>query len=292
MMDLERVAVYGHLVRFSHTVFALPFAVMGAVLAAGGAPGLWSSVWILLAMVSARTAAMAMNRLADAGLDAENPRTAGREIPAGRVRRGEVRVLLLASAAVFVLSCALLNPLVLALSPLALAVLLSYPFAKRFTPLCHVWLGIGLGLSPVGAWVAVRGEFGPGSGAVLLLGAAVVLWVAGFDVIYALLDVEFDRRKGLFSLPAALGPGPALVVSALVHLGTVVLLFLAGRAAGLGAVYEAGVGGTALLLLYEHAIVRPSDLRRVNTAFFTLNGVVSLLLMGALVLSVALGGPA
>ena len=285
-----RVLSYGRLVRFSHTVFALPFAVMGALLAARGLPDLRTALLILLAMGGARSAAMAMNRLADHRLDSENPRTSGRELPAGVVRRGEVWAFLIGSVAAFVLACALLNRLTLAWAPVVLVVLLSYPYAKRFTSLCHLWLGTALGLSPIGAWVAVRGEFGAGFPAAILLGGAVVLWTAGFDVIYALLDLEHDRRAGIFSLPARVGAGRALALSILFHVGTVVLLVLAGRVAGLGGLWLAGVGTTAALLAWEHWIVRPSDLSRVNTAFFTLNGAVSLLLMIFLAADVLRGG--
>jgi 4-hydroxybenzoate polyprenyltransferase len=188
-------------------------------------------------------------------------------------------VFLAGAVVLFVTACALLNRLTLLLSPLVLAVLLSYPYAKRFTSLCHVWLGLALGLSPVGAWVAVRGEFGPDWLSVGLLGGAVVLWTAGFDVIYAMLDVKFDREHGLFSLPARLGEGRALALSAIFHAGTVGLLVGAGVLAGLGWPWYAGVGLVALLLVYEHWIVRPSDLSRIGTAFFTVNGCVSVLLM-------------
>jgi len=289
---LSRVATYGRLVRFSHTIFALPFAVMGAVLGAEGVPTLKTGLFIL----------MAMNRLADQAIDADNPRTRGRELPAGVVARGEVWGLLLVSLAVFVAACRLLNPLTLVLSPIVIVVLLSYPFAKRFTSLCHLWLGAALGLSPIGAYVAVRGEFGSdalapspigayvavrgefGSDALApwLLGGAVVLWTAGFDVIYALLDVEFDRQRKLFSVPARLGATGALVVSALFHIITVGLLVAVGLVASLGMAWYVGVVLVAGIIFCEHWIVRPSDLSRVNMAFFTLNGFVSVLLMAAM----------
>jgi len=290
MRALGKVADFGRLVRFSHTVFALPFAVMGAVLAARGIPALTTCALILVAMVAARSAAMAMNRLADHRIDAENPRTAGRELPRGVLKRGEVWTFLLLSCAVFVAASALLNPLARNLSPVALATLLGYPFAKRFTSLCHVWLGAALGLSPVGAWVAVRGAFDEGFLAAFLLGLAVVLWTAGFDIVYALLDVDFDRRRGLLSAPARLGAKGALIVSALFHVVTVGLLVGVGAVAGLSFFYGIGVAVTLLILVYEHWIVRPSDLSRVGIAFFTLNGVVSLLLMVALTLDVLLLG--
>ncbi len=277
-----RGASFLRMVRFRHTVFALPFALMGALLAADGLPAWRTLALVVVAMAGARSAAMAMNRLADHAIDAENPRTRSRELPRGVLSRKEVWTFLVASAGVFVAACGLLNLLALCLSPVALAVLLSYPYAKRFTSLCHLWLGVALGLSPVGAWVAVKGEFGPGALSAVLLGVAVVLWTAGFDIIYALLDVEFDRRRGLFSLPARLGPRGALVISAALHAGAVAGLALAALPAHLGAIWLGGVAAAAALLVYEHAIVRPGDLSRVNTASFTLNGVMSVLLLAAL----------
>lgn len=292
MTPLARIGAYGRMVRFSHTVFALPFAVMGAVLAAHGIPGLRTAILILLAMVGARSAAMAMNRLADHELDSENPRTRGRELPMGILSRAEVWGFLVVSAGAFVVACALLNRMTLLFSPVVLVVLLGYPYAKRFTSLCHLWLGAALGLSPIGAWVAVRGGFGPEFLSAVYLSVAVMLWTAGFDVIYALLDLDHDRSTGIFSVPARLGPARALAMSAFFHVGTVVLLLLVGSSAHLTALWIVGVGVTTALLFFEHWIVRPSDLSRVNTAFFTLNGLVSLLLMCFLTVDVLLGaGP-
>ena len=279
---LARVGTFGRLVRFSHTVFALPFAVMGAVLGARGLPGWHAALGILVAMVGARSMAMAMNRLADHAIDADNPRTRGRELPSGAVSRKEVWGFLVLSLGVFLAACWWLNPLTLMLSPIVVFVLLSYPFAKRFTSWCHLWLGAALGLSPIGAFVAVRGEFGPDALAPWLLGGAVVLWTAGFDVIYAMLDLEFDRRTKLFSIPARLGAGGALFVSAAMHVVTVGLLVVVGPVASLGVAWYVGVGIVAAILGYEHWIVRPEDLSRVDMAFFTLNGIVSLLLMVAM----------
>jgi 4-hydroxybenzoate polyprenyltransferase len=279
MSSAARVIAFGHLVRFSHTVFALPFAVMGALMAARGVPGARVLGWIIVAMVGARSAAMAMNRLADHRLDAENPRTRGRELPAGTLRRGEVWAFLLLTVALFVVACAALNRLTFVLSPVVLVVLLGYPYAKRFTSLCHLWLGAALGLSPVGAYVAVRGRFDADFPAVVLLGVAVLLWTAGFDVIYAMLDMEHDRRTGIFSLPARFGGRSALLLSGGFHAVTVGLLAFVGVAGGLGAIWYAGVATVTLLMIYEHAIVRPSDLSRVNTAFFTVNGLISFGLM-------------
>ncbi|MHC4859653.1 MAG: UbiA-like polyprenyltransferase [Planctomycetota bacterium] len=280
-----RITAYAHLVRFSHTVFALPFAVMGAILAAGGVPGLATCLLILLAMVSARTTAMTMNRLADQAIDAKNPRTRDRELPSGVVRRHDAWLLLVGSGVTFVLACALLNRLALVLSPVVLVVVIVYPYLKRFTTLCHVWLGMALGISPAGAWVAVRGEFGDGFSAVVLLGGAVVFWVAGFDVIYALLDLEFDRDEGLFSLPAKLGTRAALVVSVGFHVLTVALLLVAGWRADLSVLWYGGVAVIAVLLAYEHWLVRPSEPSRLNAAF-NVNAAVSVVLMVVLVADV------
>ena len=286
MSVLGRIATYGRLVRFSHTIFALPFAVMGAALglAAGGSLGWSEALWILVAMVSARTVAMTMNRLADERIDAANPRTRERELPAGVLGRVEVWGLLVGSALVFVLACYCLNRLTFVLSPIVLFVVLVYPYTKRFTALCHVWLGAALGLSPVGAWVAVTGGFGEGFAAALYLGIAVVLWTAGFDILYALLDVDFDRKAGLHSLPVKLGIVPALVLSALFHVGTATFLILAGVVAGTGWLYWLGTGLVCVILPLEHVVVRPGDLTKVNLAFFTMNGAVSLVLMATLVL--------
>ncbi|MEN8152105.1 MAG: UbiA-like polyprenyltransferase [Planctomycetota bacterium] len=289
MKLLARITDYGKLVRFTHTIFALPFAVMGAVLAvrAGrGDPGWWEAAWILVAMVGARTAAMAMNRLADHEIDATNPRTSDRELPSGRMGRGEVWALLAVSTGAFVLACGMLSPMTLYLSPVVIVVLYSYPYAKRFTWLCHLWLGAALGLSPVGAWVAVAGGFGDGFAAVLFLGFAVTLWTAGFDVLYALLDVEHDRSRGLHSIPSRLGVGPALLLSGLFHAGTVFLLVLAGRTADLGWIWWTGLAGVTGLLIAEHAMVKADDLSKVNLAFFTMNGAVSMGLMAAFLFDV------
>jgi len=273
------------MIKIGHSVFALPFALASAALAMK-AEGGWSTrqaLWIVFCAVCARTAAMAQNRLVDARLDAENPRTAGRALPAGRVTRGFVAALVALGAALFVFGAAQLNRLCLYLSPVVLAVLLTYPYAKRFTALCHVWLGLSLGLSPVGAWIAVRGAFA-GMATPLLLGGAVTLWTAGFDVIYACQDFEHDRRSGLRSVPARLGVAGALRLSTALH-ATCLALLLAVFVVNpdVSWLYGAGLAAAAALLVYEHAIVSPTDLSRVDVAFFTLNGVVSLVLGAATV---------
>jgi 4-hydroxybenzoate polyprenyltransferase len=269
----DRIVVFGRMIRFSHSVFALPFALASAALASGPEVRAAQIAWIVVAMVGARSAAMAFNRLADQAIDARNPRTATRELPRGALSRTEVWLFVAASAALFVLAAAMLNPLCLALSPLALLVILGYSFTKRFTVLCHLFLGLALGIAPVGAWIAIRGQFDV---APIILGAGVLAWVAGFDVLYALQDVDFDRRAGLHSIPARVGVGPALLVSRLLHTGAVALLLAVYPFARLHPVYLAGVAGIALLLVHEHRLVRADDLSRLDAAFFVVNGWISL----------------
>ncbi|HEY6548893.1 MAG TPA: UbiA-like polyprenyltransferase [Vicinamibacteria bacterium] len=269
----DRLLAYGRMIKFSHSVFALPFALAAAALAAREGFR-WSQIgWIVVAMVGARSAAMGFNRLADQAIDARNPRTAGRELPRGVLGRSEVWGFVLASAALLVFAAWRLNPLCLALSPVALAVVLGYSYTKRFTALAHLALGLALAIAPVGAWIAVRGRFDREP---VVLGLAVLLWVAGFDVIYACQDVDFDRREGLRSIPARLGVARALVLSRAFHVGAVALLLLLYALAPLHPVYLLGVAGVAALLGYEHSLVRADDLSRVDLAFFTLNGWISL----------------
>ncbi len=263
------------MIKFSHTLFALPFAIYAAFLAADGWPRPATLGKILLAMIGARSAAMAHNRLADRELDAANPRTARRALPSGALSVGFVRAFLAASIVLFLAAAASLNRLTLALSPVALALLLLYSYTKRFTSLSHLVLGLCLGIAPVGAWIAVRGSF---AALPILLGLAVLFWTAGFDVIYALQDEEHDRRAGLRSIPARFGARRALVGSAIFHAAMVVMLLGVWRLSGRGAILLAGIGATAAALVYQHAIVRPGDLSRVNAAFFTANGFVSVTL--------------
>lgn len=263
------------MIRFSHTLFALPFAILSAVLAAGGWPDAATLGKILLAMVGARSAAMAHNRLVDRELDAANPRTATRALPAGTLSIDYVRAFLVVSVGVFLLAAASLNRLALLLSPVALAILFIYSYTKRFTALSHLLLGLCLAIAPVGAWIAVRGEV---ELLPVLLGLAVLFWTAGFDVIYSLQDEDHDRRVGLHSLPARFGSRAALVISALLHVLMVALLVAVWRMAGGRELFGVGIAATAGALIYQHAIVRPGDLSRVNAAFFTANGFVSLVL--------------
>lgn len=269
---LERVVAWGRMIRFSHSIFALPFALTSAVLAAGDRIRPEQVLWILVAMIGARSAAMGVNRLADQEWDARNPRTAARELPSGVVGRGEAWGLVAVSGAALVLAAAMLNPLCLALSPVALIVVFGYSYTKRFTSLSHLVLGLALAIAPVGAWIALRGSF---AAVPLVLGVAVMAWVAGFDTIYACQDVDFDRREGLHSLPARLGIASALVAARALHVTSVALLASLYWLTPLHPVYLAGVAGVAALLVYEHSLVRHDDLSRVDVAFFTVNGWVS-----------------
>ena len=270
---IGRAVTYARMIKLSHSVFALPFALSAAVLAAGGAPPLRQVVWILVAMVGARSAAMGFNRLADQELDARNPRTAGRELPTGRLSRGEVWAFVVVSASALVVAAAMLNPVCLALSPLALAIVFGYSYTKRFTALSHGFLGLALAIAPVGAWLAVRGALGWPP---IVLGLAVLLWVAGFDTIYACQDAAHDRTVGLRSLPARWGIRTALLAARALHAGAVSLLAALFALVPLHPIYLAGVAAVAVLLAYEHSLVHPDDLSRVNAAFFTVNGWISI----------------
>jgi len=271
------------LVRIEHTVFALPFAYVGAFLAVDGWPGLANVVWVTVAMVGARTLAMALNRLVDADLDARNPRTASRELPSGALTRVQVLVLSGAALAVFLVAVAQLDPVVRYLWPIPVAMFVVYPYLKRFTWLCHFWLGACLALAPVGAWLAVSGT---APWEAWIVGAAVLLWVAGFDLFYSLFDLEQDRREGLHSWAVRFGERGVFRGARTLHVGAVVLLAAAGAGLEVGVLYWLGVAATAGLLAYEHSIVRPGDLRRLDAAFFTLNGVISVVFFGFVALDV------
>jgi len=260
------------MIKWEHSIFALPFALCGAMLAARGVPTWHQLTWIVVAMVSARSAAMAFNRLADASIDAANPRTATRALPAGVLTPAFVTTFVLISCGVFVLAAAELNRLTLWLSPVALAVVLLYSYSKRFTRWSHLFLGFALGIAPAAAWIAVRGSLDP---RILLLTAAVTFWVGGFDVIYACQDYEFDREHGLHSVPRYLGIHAALWVARGFHLVMLGLLVGLVLAFGLGKLAFIGVFAVAVLLAYEHSLVRHDDLSKLNAAFFTMNGVIS-----------------
>ncbi len=265
--------LFASLVKLEHTVFALPFAYVGAFLALDGVPPAHDLVWITVAMVGARSLAMALNRLIDAEIDARNPRTAGRELPRGLLRRRHVVVFCLASLAVFLVAVYQLAPLVRWLWPIPVAAFVVYPYLKRLTWFSHFWLGAVDGLAPVGAWVAITNELPWQAWA---LGAAVALWVAGFDILYSLFDVDVDRAQGLRSLPARFDTEAAFVVARGCHAGTVASLVASGLGLSVGLLYWLGVGVVAALLAYEHALVSPRDLGRLDTAFFTMNGVISI----------------
>jgi 4-hydroxybenzoate polyprenyltransferase len=261
------------LVRLEHTVFALPFAYVGAFLAVDGWPGLEAMVWITVAMVGARTLAMGLNRLVDAEIDARNPRTANRELPSGALSRNQVVALCLLALAVYLVAVFQLEPIVRWLWPIPVLMFVVYPYLKRMTWLCHLWLGASLGLAPVGAWVAVTGELPWQAWA---LGGAVCLWVAGFDLFYSLFDREHDLAEGLHSWATRFGVDGVFRGARAMHAGSVALLAAAGAGLPVDAWYWLGVVVVAVLLVYEHSIVRPDDLRRLDAAFFTVNGLLSI----------------
>jgi 4-hydroxybenzoate polyprenyltransferase len=273
---LKKLRIVLEMVKIEHTIFALPFAFLGAFLAARGLPRPAQIGWILLAMVGARSAAMAFNRLVDLPFDARNPRTLNRALPKKQLTQGLVIAFVVVSCALFVFAASRLNRLSLELSPLAIGVVFFYSYTKRFTWLTHIFLGIALACAPIGAWIAIRGSL---TASPMVLGIAVMLWVAGFDVIYSCQDVEFDRREPLHSIPKRFGVAAALWISAGLHLLMLcVLAFLFWRE-GLGTIGFLGLTVVGLLLAYEHNLVRPNDLSRANTAFFTINGWISILLL-------------
>ena len=260
------------LVRLEHTVFALPFAYVGALLAVDAWPGLASMAWITIAMIGARTLAMGLNRLIDAEIDARNPRTAGRELPSGALTRAQVAALCGLALSVYLVAVFQLEPIVRWLWPIPVAGFVIYPYLKRVTWLAHLWLGAVDGLAPVGAWVAIRGNLPWQAWA---LGGAVAVWVAGFDLFYSLFDVEIDRAEGLHSWATRWGERGVFLGARAMHLATVGLLVAAGLGLPVGVLYWLGVGAVAALLAYEHSLIRPGDLRRLDAAFFTMNGVIS-----------------
>ena len=273
------------MIKWEHTVFALPFALLSLLVASDGRPA-WSTLgWIVVAMVGARSTAMAFNRLADAGFDADNPRTAMREIPSGALRKGPVLSFTLATAALFVLAAWQLNPLCFALSPVALLIVWFYSLTKRFTALSHLFLGLALGVAPVGAWLAVTGEF---AAFPVILGLAVMSWVAGFDVLYSCQDLDFDRKVGLHSIPARFGAQAARWIARGLHLVAIAAWTTAFLLVDLGTVAIAGVVLTAGLLAYEHWLVRGGDLTRIDKAFFEVNSWIGMVLLGSTLLDLYL----
>lgn len=275
-MNLRRLL---SLIKIEHTLFALPLALSGALLAARGLPDAWTLVWVAVAFAAARTAAMAFNRLADRRLDALNPRTAEREIPVGLVTPHQVRMLILVAVGIYFIAAWALNPLCLKLSPIALVILLGYSYTKRFTWLCHGFLGLCLGMAPVAGWIAVQGslDWPP-----VILGFGVLFWVAGFDTIYACQDVDFDRSARLYSVPAWLGTKRALQLAALSHVIAFSLFLLTGLLAGLERGFYLLSLITCALLYWEHSLVKPEDLSRLDLAFFNVNSMVSFSLLVAI----------
>jgi 4-hydroxybenzoate polyprenyltransferase len=278
-MTKSRIRVVLEMIKFEHSVFALPFALVGALLAARGAGGLpsWRQIlWIVVAMVGARSAAMTMNRIADIEYDRRNPRTAARALPAGHLSLGFAWIFTVGASALLVLAAWRLNPLALELSPLALAILFIYSYTKRFTAWSHFVLGFCLGISPAAAWIAIRGSL---DWRMLILCAAVTLWVGGFDVLYACQDVDFDRAAGLHSIPKKFGVANALQIARAMHLAMVALLIWLAISFHLAWPAWVGIAVVALLLGYEHSLVKPNDLSKMNAAFFTVNGYISLLFL-------------
>jgi 4-hydroxybenzoate polyprenyltransferase len=267
--------LFASLVKIEHTIFALPFAYVGAFYAVDGIPSAHDLLWVTVAMVGARSLAMALNRLIDAGLDARNPRTAGRELPRGALTAWQVVLFCLVSLAVFLLAVYQLDPIVRWLWPIPVVAFVVYPYLKRVTWLSHFWLGAVDGLAPVGAWVAITGEL---PWEAWLLGAAVAAWVAGFDVLYALFDLDVDREQGLHSVPERFGVRATFAISRVCHVLTVVFLAVAGLGLPAGVLYWLGVAAVAALLAYEHSLVSPSDRSRLDMAFFGMNGVIAVTL--------------
>lgn len=269
----EKIALYLKMIKFSHSIFALPFAFTAALMAASGIPSVKQILWIVIAMVSARSGAMGLNRIIDRKIDAKNPRTANREIPSGKINVGSAVFFTVISLTFFVFSAYMLNPLCLKLSPLAIAVLFLYSYTKRFTWLSHIVLGIAISAAPVGAWIAVRGTF---NAEILPIAFAVVFWLAGFDVLYALQDIEFDRSHGLHSIPERFGIKDALLFSRVFHLITWGLLAFTGIIFNLGIFYWLGMAAAGGLFIYEHSLVKANDLSRLDMAFFNMNGYISI----------------
>ena len=276
---------FASLVKIEHTVFALPFAYIGALLSVHAVPSAHDLVWITVAMVGARSLAMSLNRLVDAEIDARNPRTASRELPAGRLSRVQVLAFCAVALALYLLACYQLDPIVRWLWPIPLAGFVVYPYLKRFTWLSHLWLGAVDGLAPVGGWLAVTGEAPWEAWA---LGAAVAAWIAGLDFFYSLFDREVDVQQGLHSVAARFGVDGAFRGARMLHVATVALLAAVGLGLQLGWAYWLGVVAVAVLLAYEHSLIRPDDLRRLDAAFFTVNGVISVVFLGFVVLEVTL----
>lgn len=270
---MQKLTVYLRMIKFSHSIFALPFAFTSALIAASGVPSPRQIFWITIAMLGARSGAMGLNRIIDRKIDKANPRTAGREIPAGIIATGEAVGFVILSFCLMLLAAYMLNPLCLMLSPIAVGVLFLYSFTKRFTWLAHFVLGLAISAAPLGAWIAIQGAFDI---RIMPLALAVIFWLAGFDSLYALQDIEFDRSHGLFSVPQRFGIGKTLLLARIVHAISFSLLVLNGILFGLGGFYWAGMLVTAGLFLYEHSLVKQDDLSRLDMAFFNMNGYISM----------------
>lgn len=273
MQIFKKIIDYLRLIKFSHSIFAIPFAFTGAVLAAGGIPALRQIFWITIAMIGARSGAMGLNRIIDREIDALNPRTKERELPKGIIKTWEAVIFTSISLMVFVISAYRLNPLCFKLSPLAIIVILIYPYTKRFTSLSHVILGLALSLAPLGAWIAIRGTIDL---EIIPLSIAVLFWVAGFDIFYALQDIDFDRGFGLYSIPSRFGISKSIWIARLFHIIMIIMLLSLIPIHNLNGFYIIGVITATAILIYEHSIVKPSDLRRLNIAFFNMNGYLSI----------------
>ena len=272
---MKRLISYLRMIKIEHSLFALPFALSAMFLAADGFPSVWIFVWIFVCMVAARSAAMGINRWADAEIDARNPRTAEREIPAGKISKQTALIFILASFALYFTACAMLNRLTLLLSPLPILIFIIYAYSKRFTVFCHLILGLALGLAPLGAWIAVSGSFDT---RILLLGIGVMFWACGFDILYALQDIQIDRKEGLYSIPAFLGVPASMLLARGLH-GLALLLFFAhGWYFGLGWLYFTGFALSAALLIYEHRLVIIYGTAKLDTAFFNMNALLSIIL--------------
>jgi 4-hydroxybenzoate polyprenyltransferase len=275
---LKKIAIFLEMIKFKHTVFALPFACMGAWLAQGGVPDGLVFMWIVVAMVGARTSAMGFNRIIDARFDKENPRTADRAIPAGDIKMVEAWAMVVLAALLFFVACSQLNPLTMKLAPVALGLTWFYSYTKRFTWFCHVVLGVALAFSPLGGFVAVKGSF---AGFPWMLSAAVLFWVAGFDAVYACLDADFDKGRGLHSMPARFGRQGAFRLAVLFHVIAFVLFTYTGIYCQLNSAYFIGIAITGLALFYQHLIVNPKDLANISMSFFVMNGLISVVLFAA-----------
>ncbi len=283
----RKIKVFLDMIKFEHTIFALPFAYVGAFLAARGVPEPKSCLFILLAMVGGRTVAMGVNRIVDYHFDAKNPRTADRPLVTGAIGQAEAWIMVAVAALVYFLACANLTPLALKLSPFILAILVFYSYTKRFTPLCHLFLGLGIGITPTAGWIAVQNSI---TLTPILLSLGVMFWIAGFDILYACQDAEFDRKEGLHSIPASIGVEKAFMVSSLFHAIAFAAFVAAGLSAGLSWIYYLGTAITFILLVLQRRVITPSDLSRMNIAFFRLNAAISIILFTSTTAAIFMGG--